>query len=68
MPTEREVEAEAMANDLLQFKTSGLCVLGEVCTLCDCFATKEFVKGEKIALIDHMLYLLEQQEKRHAAN
>lgn len=58
-------EIDAVAEDILQFETGGLCHLGIICDLCDCFLNVGNLEAETQAQRRLATYILEQIKRRH---
>lgn len=61
-------EIDAVAEDIIQFNTGGLCHLGIVCDSCDCFLTSENIKDDARRHRSMATHILEQIRKRHGVH
>lgn len=62
--TEAEKEIDAIAEDIIQFNTGGLCHLGKICDLCDCFLLDN-IENDTRRHRDLAAHILAKVQERH---
>ena len=51
---------KVIASAALQYDTSGMCELGKICDLCDCFMTKDNIDDDTSRLMSRATYIYDK--------